>query len=77
MKKKLVLATVVAAIMMLGLVGCGVKITNIVVPERATMEKGESITLPVQLCCGNQKAENVRQYYKDLSRSRFFLDWLF
>ena len=47
MKKKLVLATVVAAIMMLGLVGCGVKITNIVVPERATMEKGESITLPV------------------------------
>ena len=26
---------------------------------------------------GNQKAENVRQYYKDLSRSRFFLDWLF
>ena len=47
MKKKLVLATVVAAIMMLGLVGCGVKITNIAVPERATMEKGESITLPV------------------------------
>lgn len=47
MKKKLVLATVVAAIMMLGLVGRGVKITNIVVSERATMEKGESITLPV------------------------------
>lgn len=33
MKKKLVLATVVAAIMMLGLVGCGVKITNITMPE--------------------------------------------
>ena len=47
MKKKLVLATVVAAIMMLGLVGCGVKITNIAVPESAMMEKGESITLPV------------------------------
>lgn len=32
MKKKLVLATVVAAIMMLGLVGCGVKITNVTMP---------------------------------------------
>ena len=47
MKKKLVLATVVAAIMMLGLAGCGVKITNIAVPESAMVEKGESITLPV------------------------------
>lgn len=47
MKKKLMLATVVAAIIMLGLVGCGVKITNIAVPESATVEKGESITLPV------------------------------
>ena len=47
MKKKLVLATVVAAIMMLGLVGCGVKITNIAVPESAMVEKGESITLSV------------------------------
>ena len=47
MKKKLVLATVVAAIMMLGLVGCGVKITNIAVPESAMVEKGESIILPV------------------------------
>ena len=36
MKKKLVLATVVAAIMMLGLVGCGVKITNIAVPDAVT-----------------------------------------
>lgn len=32
MKKKLVLATAVAAIMMLGLVGRGVKITNITMP---------------------------------------------
>ena len=47
MKKKLVLATVVAAIMMLGLVGCGVKITNIAVPESAMVEKGESITMSV------------------------------
>lgn len=36
MKKKLVLATVVAAIMMLGLVGRGVKITNIAVPDAVT-----------------------------------------
>ena len=47
MKKKLVLATVVAAIMMLGLVGCGVKITNIAVPDAVTVEKGEAVVLPV------------------------------
>lgn len=47
MKKKLVLATVVAAIMMLGLVGCGVKITNIAVPDAVSIEKGETVVLPV------------------------------
>ena len=47
MKKKLVLATVVAAIMMFGLVGCGVKITNIAVPDAVTVEKGEAVVLPV------------------------------
>ena len=33
--------------MAITLVGCGVKITNIAVPESAMVEKGESITLPV------------------------------
>ena len=48
MKRKIIiLAVVAAAAMAITLVGCGVKITNIAVPERATMEKGESITLPV------------------------------
>lgn len=47
MKKKFVLAAAVAAIMMLGLAGCGVKVTNIAVPETAVVEKGESITLPM------------------------------
>lgn len=47
MKKNIVLAVIATAAMALSLVGCGVKITNIAVPERATMEKGESITLPV------------------------------
>ena len=47
MKKHIVLAVIATAAMALTLVGCGVKITNIAVPERATMEKGESITLPV------------------------------
>ena len=47
MKKKLVLAAVVATIMMLGLVGCGVKITNIAVPDAVTVEKGETVVLPV------------------------------
>lgn len=47
MKRNIVLAVIATAAMALSLVGCGVKITNIAVPERATMEKGESITLPV------------------------------
>lgn len=47
MKKKLMLAAVVATIMMLGLVGCGVKITNIAVPDAVTVEKGETVVLPV------------------------------
>ena len=46
-RKTIILAVVAAAAMTITLVGCGVKITNIAVPERATMEKGESITLPV------------------------------
>lgn len=47
MKKKIIVLAATAIIMAVALAGCGVKITNIVVPERATMEKGESITLPV------------------------------
>ena len=46
-RKTIILAVVAAAAMALSLVGCGVKITNIAVPESATVEKGESITLPV------------------------------
>lgn len=46
-RKTIILAVVAAAAMAIALVGCGVKITNIAVPERATMEKGESMTLPV------------------------------
>ena len=47
MKKKFVLAVIATAAMALSLVGCGVKVTNISVPDAATLEKGESITLPV------------------------------
>ena len=46
-RKTIILAVVAAAAMALILVGCGVKITNIAVPESAMVEKGESITLPV------------------------------
>ena len=46
-RKTIILAVVAAAAMAITLVGCGVKITNIAVPESATVEKGESITLPV------------------------------
>ena len=47
MKKKFALATVTAVTTLLFFVGCGVKVTNISVPDVATLEKGESITLPV------------------------------
>ena len=46
-RKTIILAVVAAAALALSLVGCGVKITNIAVPESAMVEKGESITLPV------------------------------
>ena len=46
-RKTIILAVVAAAVMAITLVGCGVKITNIAVPESAMVEKGESITLPV------------------------------
>ena len=47
MKKNIVLAVIATAAMALSLVGCGVKVTNIAVPESAMVEKGESITLSV------------------------------
>lgn len=46
-RKTIILAVVAAAAMAITLVGCGVKITNIAVPESAMVEKGESITLPI------------------------------
>ena len=46
-RKTIILAVVAAAAMAIALVGCGVKITIIAVPESAMVEKGESITLPV------------------------------
>ena len=47
MKKHIVLAVIATAAMALTLVGCGVKITNIAVPDAITVEKGEAVVLPV------------------------------
>ena len=47
MKKKFALVTATAVTALLLFVGCGVNVTNISVPDAATLEKGESITLPV------------------------------
>ena len=47
MKKRFALAVIVITAIALSLVGCGVKVTNISVPDAATLEKDESITLPV------------------------------
>lgn len=45
--KTIILAVVAAAAMALSMVGCGVKITNIAVPDAVTVEKGEAVVLPV------------------------------
>lgn len=46
-RKTIILVVVAAAAMALSLVGCGVKITNIAVPDAITVEKGEAVVLPV------------------------------
>ena len=45
-RKTIILAVVAAAAMAITLVGCGVKITNIAVPDAVTVEKGEAVVLP-------------------------------
>ena len=57
MKKNIVLAVIATVAMALSLVGCGVKVTNISVPDAATLEKGESITLPVNFGTEDAPAE--------------------
>ena len=57
MKKNIALAVIATAAMALSLVGCGVKVTNISVPDAATLEKGESITLPVNFGTEDAPAE--------------------
>lgn len=57
MKKNIVLAVIATAAIALSLVGCGVKVTNISVPDAATLEKGESITLPVNFGTEDAPAE--------------------
>lgn len=47
MKKKIIVLAATAIIMAVALVGCGVKITNIAVPDAVTVEKGETVVLPV------------------------------
>ena len=56
-RKTIILAVVAAAAMAIALVGCGVKVTNIAVPVAATLEKGESITLPVNFGTEDAPAE--------------------
>lgn len=54
MKKKIFLTAAMAAVMALLLAGCGVKVTDMAIPETATIEKGESVTLPINF--GTEKA---------------------
>ena len=55
MKKKIFLTAAIAAVMALSLAGCGVKVTDMAIPETATIEKGESVTLPINF--GTDKAQ--------------------
>ena len=57
MKKRFALAVIVITAIALSLVGCGVKVTNISVPDAAPLEKGESITLPVNFGTEDAPAE--------------------
>ena len=57
MKRQFTLAVIATAAIALSLVGCGVKVTNISVPDAATLEKGESITLPVNFGTEDAPAE--------------------
>lgn len=54
MKKKIFLTAAIAAVMALSLAGCGVKVTDMAIPETTTIEKGESVTLPINF--GTDKA---------------------
>lgn len=54
MKKKIFLTAAIAAVMALSFAGCGVKVTDMAIPETATIEKGESVTLPINF--GTEKA---------------------
>ena len=56
-RKTIILAVVAAAAMALSLVGCGVKIANIAVPDAVTIEKGETVVLPVNF--GTDEASAV------------------
>lgn len=69
MKKRFALAVIVITAIALSLVGCGVKVTNISVPDAATLEKGESITLPVNF--GTEDAPAETPVEKRGRRSRF------
>ncbi len=55
-RKTIILAVVAAAAMALSLVGCGVKITNIAIPDAVTVEKGEAVVLPVAFGTDNAPA---------------------
>ena len=56
-KRQFALAVIATAAIALSLVGCGVKVTNISVPDAAALEKGESITLPVNFGTEDAPAE--------------------
>ena len=57
MKKKIIVLAATAIIMAVALAGCGVKITNIAVPDAVTVEKGKAVVLPVAFGTDDAPAE--------------------
>ena len=70
-RKTIILAAVAAAAMALTLVGCGVKITNIAVPDAVTVEKGEAVT-PETAATG-ESAETDEKLAK--AASKLTVEW--
>lgn len=70
MKKNIVLAVIATAAMALSLVGCGVKVTNISLPDAATFERGESITLPVNFGTEDAPARRLSSQPVSLLRQK-------
>ena len=74
-RKTIILAVVAAAAMALSLVGCGVKITNIAVPDAVTVEKGEAVVSPVTFGTDDAPAVTPETAATAKAASKLTVEW--